>query len=298
MNASLGVSSPEPGSRIRLKPSAGWFAAGERFETALLGLSDGAFRLFAYLCLKAERSDGSIQIQPSELSRILHRSRRSVGVYLHELEEKGVCQLRRGANQYTLSRVVICDAYWPYERSESASREPAGQAGDPGTWQQTAPRDPLTLPGETDREIGTQGTQSTPTPWPQYRDAVREAFIAVGCTQGLFRPSDEATTRHFYERGIPLAVVEEALLLGATRKYVSRLNGGSPDLITTLHYFEPLVEEILDQPLPSGYRPYLQRKLDQYRKEWIQRCKIPPEVDPARAEGSEVPSCPSNDHDV
>ncbi len=43
MNASLGVSSPEPGSRIRLKPSAGWFAAGERFETALLGLSDGAF---------------------------------------------------------------------------------------------------------------------------------------------------------------------------------------------------------------------------------------------------------------
>ena len=93
-------------------------------------------------------------------------------------------------------------------------------------------------------------------------------------------------------------MVEEALLLGATRKYVSRLNGGSPDLITTLHYFEPLVEEILDQPLPSGYRPYLQRKLDQYRKEWIQRCKIPPEVDPARAEGSEVPSCPSNDHDV
>ncbi len=297
MNASLGMNAPELGSRIRLKPSAGWFAAGEGFETALLGLSDGAFRLFAYLCLKAKRSEGSIPIQPSELSRILHRSRRSVGVYLQELEEKGVCQLRRGANQYTPSRVVIRDAYWPYERPPSASPEPAGQAGDLGTWQAATPRDPVSLPGESDRELGTEATESIPLPWPQYREAVREAFIGVGCTQGLFRPSDEATTRDFYERGIALAVVQEALLLGATRKYVSRLNEGCRDLIATLHYFEPLVEEILAQPLPSGYRPYLQRKLDQYRKEWIHRCKIPPEVDPAGAEG-EAPTCPSNDHDV
>jgi hypothetical protein len=41
-----------------LKQPSGWFAAGAAFRQALTLLSDGAFKLFAYLCLQAKRQTG------------------------------------------------------------------------------------------------------------------------------------------------------------------------------------------------------------------------------------------------
>jgi len=41
--------------RLSLKESSGWFAAGASFRRALTVLSDGAFRLFALICLEADR---------------------------------------------------------------------------------------------------------------------------------------------------------------------------------------------------------------------------------------------------
>jgi hypothetical protein len=39
--------------RLSLKQTTGWFPAGDAFRKALAILSDGAFKLFAYLCLEA-----------------------------------------------------------------------------------------------------------------------------------------------------------------------------------------------------------------------------------------------------
>jgi hypothetical protein len=40
-------------SNLCLKESSGWFVAGASFQRALRTLSDGAFKLFTYLCLEA-----------------------------------------------------------------------------------------------------------------------------------------------------------------------------------------------------------------------------------------------------
>ena len=42
-------------SPLRLKRASGWFAAGHEVQHAALLLSDGAFKLFVWLCLHAER---------------------------------------------------------------------------------------------------------------------------------------------------------------------------------------------------------------------------------------------------
>jgi hypothetical protein len=49
---------PDVNRSLRLKQERGWFAAGADFRRALGLLSDGAFRLFAWLCLEASRETG------------------------------------------------------------------------------------------------------------------------------------------------------------------------------------------------------------------------------------------------
>ena len=44
--------------RLALKHPTGWFAVGREMEQALATLSDGAFKLYAYLCLHAKRMSG------------------------------------------------------------------------------------------------------------------------------------------------------------------------------------------------------------------------------------------------
>ena len=100
---------------LRLKQPSGWFAADDSFQRALILLSDGAFKLFALLCLEAERPSGRLTFHQAELARKLGKSRRSIGTYLNELQEKDICRITSGANQYDSSLLQIADRYWPYE---------------------------------------------------------------------------------------------------------------------------------------------------------------------------------------
>jgi hypothetical protein len=47
---------------MKLKDPSGWFAAGPRMLQALHLLSDGAFKLFAYISLTASRSTGRLSV--------------------------------------------------------------------------------------------------------------------------------------------------------------------------------------------------------------------------------------------
>ena len=56
-----------------LKNPKGWFAAGAEVERAMEVLSDGAFKLFVYLCLNARRDTGVLATTQTELARSLRR---------------------------------------------------------------------------------------------------------------------------------------------------------------------------------------------------------------------------------
>lgn len=65
----------ERGSRLKI--SSGWFAARVSFQRALTVLSDGAFKLFAYVTLGADRRTGRYQATQTDLARVLGKSRGS-----------------------------------------------------------------------------------------------------------------------------------------------------------------------------------------------------------------------------
>jgi hypothetical protein len=225
---------------LSLKEPSGWFAAGASFRRALLMLSDGAFKLFAHLCLEADRRTGRFEAVHAELAKAVGKSRRIVGKYIEELEHTGVCTVRSGRNQYARTCFEIRDEYWPYRRKQEIE-DTNGQA--PNT----------------------------------YVEAIKSGFVALGCTTGKFSARDAQLAQDLQRRGIPLEVVQDALLVGAVRKYISWLNAGSAQPIESLAYFAVLVSELEERPLAAEYREYLRKKVVQLARAWAKESAKAPE---------------------
>jgi hypothetical protein len=71
----------------------GWFAAGREFAQALTILSDGAFKLYVYACLRAGRHTVAF-VQPLRNWR-RPEQRHPSSMNVDELEERAVCCIRR-----------------------------------------------------------------------------------------------------------------------------------------------------------------------------------------------------------
>ena len=100
------------GPRLVLKQSTGWFAAGWTFAEAMTVSSDAAFKLFAWLCLNADRHTGRIRITAAEIAQALGKSEGEIQTARDELVERGVCCSGD-------LEVEIADRYWPYEKQPS-----------------------------------------------------------------------------------------------------------------------------------------------------------------------------------
>lgn len=92
---------------------------------------------------------------------------------------------------------------------------------------------------------------------PAYVAAVLLLFVDLPDTP--LRPSrpDQSLARRLYEQGVPLSLVESALLLGSLRRLMRPNDLPSLPQIRSLAYFQPVITELQQQPLPEGYLDYL-----------------------------------------
>ena len=115
--------------RLILKQPTGWFAAGREFAQAITLLSDGAFKLYVYACLRADRHTGCLRATVDELARATTRAPTAITVNMKELEEQAVCCVVRDEGSMFL--LEICDRFWPYQR-----QQPPGRTGPEGEFVQ------------------------------------------------------------------------------------------------------------------------------------------------------------------
>lgn len=94
-----------------------------------------------------------------------------------------------------------------------------------------------------------------------YVEAVLDRYLWLPGTPTRTSRSDRRLAGSFYERGVQLAVVQAALLLGVARRAFRSEDAPPLPPIRTLHYFVPLVEELLEEPAAPGYSEYLEHKL-------------------------------------
>jgi hypothetical protein len=93
-----------------------------------------------------------------------------------------------------------------------------------------------------------------------YVIAVLNLYGELPDTPPRTSPQDQRQARSWFDRGVALPVVEAALLLASLRRI--RPPGVTPlPRIRSLAYFQPVIEELLENPVPEGYVQYLRVKL-------------------------------------
>ena len=141
----------------------------------------GAFKLFVYLCLKADRSTGELTVSPTPVGSGLTQG--SLFTYLGELQSRGLLQLSLARNQHERTHIQISEPFWPYRRSLVQEPEAAES---------------------------------------QYLDQVARLLLEAPGVQCSFSPRP----------------------IGSWP-----LNGHTGGPITSLNYFEPLIQEVRQQPV-------------------------------------------------
>jgi hypothetical protein len=100
----------------------------------------------------------------------------------------------------------------------------------------------------------------------QYIQQVIQAYLQMPDTPQKARTPDRRLAAQLWECDVSLNTVQQALLLASVRRITRP--GDAPRLapIRSLYYFNPVIEEILQQPLPKGYGQYLLNKLKRFQR--------------------------------
>ena len=95
----------------------------------------------------------------------------------------------------------------------------------------------------------------------EYLRQVLEAYRKTPGTMGTVRRADRLLAAQLYERGLSVKVIENALLLAATRRLIRPADAPPLSTIRSLAYFLPVIEEVLELRVSPDYFEYLRYKL-------------------------------------
>ena len=100
-------------------------------------------------------------------------------------------------------------------------------------------------------------------PRTQYVRAVLDLYRATPTTLGHVRRADRDLAGTLYDRGVPLYLVHNALLVAAARRVLHNAFSVPPPPIRSLAYLIPLLTELQHRPLGPRDIDELRRRLRQ-----------------------------------
>ena len=95
----------------------------------------------------------------------------------------------------------------------------------------------------------------------EYVRQVLDAYRNTPGTTGTVRRADRLLAAQLYQRGLSLKVIENALVLAATRRLIRPADAPPLGTIRSLAYFLPVIEEVLESRVSPDYFDYLRHKL-------------------------------------
>lgn len=96
----------------------------------------------------------------------------------------------------------------------------------------------------------------------EYIRQVLEAYRKTPGTMGIVRRADRVLAAQLYQRGLSLGVIENALVLAATRRLIRPADRPPLGTIRSLAYFLPVIEEVLELRVSPDYFRYLRHRLE------------------------------------
>jgi hypothetical protein len=95
----------------------------------------------------------------------------------------------------------------------------------------------------------------------EYIRQVLEAYRKTPGTMGTIRRADRILAAQLYQRGLSIKVIENALVLAATRRLIRPADALPLGTIRSLAYFLPVIEEVLESRVSPTYFDYLRYRL-------------------------------------
>ena len=95
-----------------------------------------------------------------------------------------------------------------------------------------------------------------------YIRQVLEAYRKTPGAMGTVRRADRLLAAQLYQRGLSVKVIENALVLAATRRLLRPADAPALGQIRSLAYFLPVMKEVLELRVSPDYFQYLRRKLE------------------------------------
>ena len=113
----------------------------------------------------------------------------------------------------------------------------------------------------------------------QYIRTVLSLYQKLPETPSLPSSRDRLHAHLLLQRKLPLTLIETAFLLGSLRRLLRPTNAPPLSPIHSLAYFEPVIEELLHNPVPDNYTEYLRHKMQPFAgKRSAQRTSHPASV--------------------
>jgi hypothetical protein len=103
--------------------------------------------------------------------------------------------------------------------------------------------------------------EEDPTTPEEYVQRVLAAYRSTPGTTGTIRRPDRLLALELYERGVPLMLIENAMVLAAARRLIRRVGAPPLNTIRSLAYFIPVIEEIPTLRVNPDYFQYLRHKI-------------------------------------
>jgi hypothetical protein len=94
-----------------------------------------------------------------------------------------------------------------------------------------------------------------------YVSAVLALYLGLPETPLRTSTQDQRCARQLYDSGVPLPIVESAFLLASLRRLLRPADAPPLSPIRSLAYFQPVITELLSNPVPDNYLEYLRFKL-------------------------------------
>jgi len=101
----------------------------------------------------------------------------------------------------------------------------------------------------------------TPIAGPAYVAAVLTLYVDLPDTPLRANAQDQWLARKLQEHAVPLPLIESAFLLASLRRLLRPADLPPLPPIRSLAYFQPVITELQQNPLPEGYLDYLRLKL-------------------------------------
>jgi len=106
--------------------------------------------------------------------------------------------------------------------------------------------------------------EPNPANQDEYIRHVLDVYRKTPGTTGIVRRADRLVAAQLHQRGVPLAAVENALVLAAARRLIRPADFAPLGTIRSLAYFLPVIDEVLGLRVNPDYFRYLRQKIERF----------------------------------